>query len=85
MLSTIRRELRDVDGQLSVVSARTMTMHRDQGLQAWTSGFLYRVSPFDPATIAIAAALVAASAMLACYLPARRAILVVPLEALRSE
>jgi putative ABC transport system permease protein len=165
MLSTIRRELRDLDGQLPVVSARTMTMHRDQSLQAWSvraaaglfsafgvlalllatigvyglkaydvsrrtreigirmalgasaanvarlvlgegarttvvgvtiglalaagigklaSGFLYHVSPFDPATLA-AAAMLAGSAMLACYLPARRAVRVVPLEALRSE
>jgi predicted permease len=166
MLSTIRRELRDLDSQLPVVSARTMTMHRDQSLQAWSvraaagmfsafgllalllaaigvyglkaydvsrrtreigirmalgasaanvarlvlgegarttvagvtiglalaaalgklaSGFLYHVSPFDAATLAMAAAMLAGSAMLACYLPARRAVRIVPLEALRSE
>jgi putative ABC transport system permease protein len=166
MLATIRRELRDVDGQLPVLSARTMTTLRDASIGAWgvraaatlfsafgllaltlatigvyglkaydvsrrtreigirmalgatardvarlvlaegarttaiglgiglllaaaigklVSGFLYRVSPFDPASMVTAAALLAAAAMLACYLPARRATRVVPLDALRSE
>jgi len=49
------------------------------------SGLLYRVSPFDPAILAAAALALSTSAMLACYLPARRATRVVPLEALRSE
>jgi MacB-like periplasmic core domain/FtsX-like permease family len=166
MLSTIRRELQGVDRNLPVLSARTMTMHRDQSMQAWSvraaaslfsafgilalllatigvyglkayevarrtreigirmalgastshiarlvvgegarttllgltiglalaaaigrlvSGFLYRVSAFDPATMTTAAALLAGAAMLACSLPARRAMRVAPLEALRSE
>jgi predicted permease len=166
MLSAIRRELRDLDGELPVLTARTMTRHRDQSVQAWSvraaaalfsafgvlalllatigvyglkaydvsrrtreigirialgassssvvrlvlgegarttavgltiglalaaaigklaSGLLYRVSPFDPAAMATAVALLAGSAMLACYLPARRATRVAPLDALRSE
>src|SRR5207302_8683618 len=49
------------------------------------SGLLYRVSPFDPAILIIAAGVLSTAAMLACYLPARRATRVVPLDALRSE
>jgi ABC-type antimicrobial peptide transport system permease subunit len=55
------------------------------GLGKLLSGLLYRVSPFDPAVLIIAAAVLSTTAMLACYLPARRATRVVPLEALRSE
>jgi putative ABC transport system permease protein len=55
------------------------------GLGKLLSGLLYRVSPFDPAVMAIAAAVLSTTAMLACYLPARRATRVVPLDALRSE
>jgi predicted permease len=49
------------------------------------SGLLYRVSPFDPAVLAIAAAVLSAASMLACLLPARRATRIAPLDALRTE
>jgi predicted permease len=55
------------------------------GLGKLASGFLYRVSPFDPAALFLAAAVLLAAAFSACYVPARRATRVVPLEALRSE
>jgi len=55
------------------------------GIGKLVSGLLYRVSPFDPAILAVAAAVLSTAAMLACYLPARRATRVVPLDALRSE
>jgi ABC-type antimicrobial peptide transport system permease subunit len=55
------------------------------GLSKLLSGLLYRVSPFDPAVLTIAAIVLSAAAMLACYIPARRATREVPLEALRSE
>ena len=49
------------------------------------SSQLYGVSPADPATLASVAALVAAVALSACYIPARRAMLVDPIIALRYE
>jgi ABC-type antimicrobial peptide transport system permease subunit len=46
---------------------------------------LFEVSPTDPATFAVAAALVIGAAVAACWAPARRATRVQPVEALRSE
>ena len=46
---------------------------------------LYEVSPFDPLALGAAGGLLAASALIACFLPARRATKVSPMVALRSE
>jgi ABC-type lipoprotein release transport system permease subunit len=46
---------------------------------------LYGVTPSDPLTFGAIALLVAGIALLASYVPARRALQIDPLEALRAE
>jgi putative ABC transport system permease protein len=49
------------------------------------ASILYDTSPTDPLSFAVISAVLAGIAALACYLPARRALEVDPLEALRGE
>ena len=55
------------------------------GVARAVSGLLYEVSALDPLVFAVAPAVLAASAMAASYLPARRATRVLPLTALRTD
>ncbi len=55
------------------------------GLGRGLASLLYGVEPGDPATLATVSALLAAVGLAACYLPARRAARVDPVETLKSE
>ena len=49
------------------------------------TGLLVGVEPSDPATLSVVTAFLATAALLACYLPARRAARIEPSTLLRSE
>jgi putative ABC transport system permease protein len=55
------------------------------GLSRWISSLLFGVTPLDPLTYIASSVVIAASVMVASYVPARQAALVDPMETLRSE
>lgn len=54
-------------------------------LSRWLADFLFGISPLDPLTLGATTALLLATAVLACWIPAHRAASVDPVVALRTE
>jgi ABC-type antimicrobial peptide transport system permease subunit len=54
-------------------------------LSHFVSSLLFNVKPMDPLTYVVVALLVAAAALLSCYVPALRALRIDPVAALRQE
>src|SRR5438093_10497183 len=73
------------EGMRTTIVGLTIGLLLAAGLGKLVSCLLYRVSPFDPVVLTAAAVVLSTAALLACYLPARRATGVAPVEALRSE
>jgi ABC-type antimicrobial peptide transport system permease subunit len=68
---------------LAIGGAAALWLSR--ALKSQLQGQLFRVESNDPATFAIVVALLAAVSLAACYIPARRALRVDPVTALRHE
>jgi predicted permease len=73
------------DGGRLVVLGLCLGLAASLALARLMASLLFGVKPADPFTFAAVAALLAAVALLACYIPARRAMKVDPLVALRYE
>jgi predicted permease len=73
------------EGVAMVVTGVVFGLLIGLGLGQLLTSMLYRVSPVDPVTFVLAPVVLGLVALLACYLPARRATRVNPLTALRSE
>jgi predicted permease len=73
------------EGVLMLASGLVLGLLLAFGTGRIVSSLLYQVGALDPVAFTIAPLILAAAALLACYLPARRATRISPLTALRSE
>lgn len=74
-----------LEGMRPVVAGVLVGVLMDIGATRVLRSMLFGVTPLDPVSLAGAAAMLAAIALLACYLPAQRALRIDPLAALREE
>lgn len=56
-----------------------------RGLSPWMAALLFGIRPFDPLTYGISGLIILAAALAASYVPARKAALLNPIEALRAD
>jgi len=73
------------EGLVVIVIGLAIGLGASLALTRFLSGLLFGVSPTDPVTFAGVAALLALVALVACYVPARRAMRVDPMVAVRHE
>jgi ABC-type antimicrobial peptide transport system permease subunit len=72
------------EGLAVILAGTALGLWAAAGLSRALAGLLYGVSATDPLSFGTIAALLAAVALAACYVPARRAAAVDPLVALRD-
>jgi putative ABC transport system permease protein len=72
-------------GMTPVVLGLIIGLTATFGIGRLLTAQLYQISPHDPFLLGAAAFVLAAAALLACFIPARRATLVDPIQALRTE
>jgi ABC-type antimicrobial peptide transport system permease subunit len=72
-------------GMFPVILGATLGGLLSLALTPLLSGFLFGVRPSDPLTFAVVAAFLLLTGLLACYLPARWAMRIEPMDALRFE
>ena len=73
------------DGLLLALAGLALGALAALALGRWMRSLLYEVKPADPATFAAVGVVLLAVSLAACYLPARRAARVDPLDALRAD
>ena len=72
-------------GMMLALSGVALGLAAAAGLARLIGSLLFEVEPLDPATFVAIPLLLIATALLACYVPARRATRVDPMIALRCE
>jgi ABC-type lipoprotein release transport system permease subunit len=72
-------------GLLLILAGTVLGVAASVALTRFLASMLFEVTPTDPMTFALVVVLLAGVAILACWIPARRAMRVDPMVALRYE